>query len=337
MRRLMVIIVILVVSTAACQKNSAGNVDTYQGSGPTKIQPSKPYTLDLEKGPANLGQLKMNLNQLDAFHGRFVLEFEGQSQWSYRVETRSDGTNMEYQLNVEGLEGGQYLGDVRLVNSMGINLMNGPGTGNECVQFPDSFITEPLFLDPTNFIHLKEFSTPPEETGSDLLLNREAVRYATADTYHLGWRDVSVTFWLDPQTGAVLRYEFQAQGKDPLYLQGDGSLHGVFEVLEIGPQQIESFQDCVIEFPIPDDAAEIIRFPGLISFTTSFGPNRLDSYYTPVFEDAGWVREEPIIIDQTQAGRLEFNSQNRSAIINIAALNPDDLSQGYVIEIFLDE
>ena len=337
MRRLILLVAALVIFTAACQDNK-GTADTsYQGSGPTELGSPKSYKLALEKGPANLGQLKMNLNQLGPFHGQFVLEFEGQSQWVYQVDIRSDGTNIEYQLTLQGVESGQNLGDVRLVNSIGINYMSGAGTGDSCVQFPDSFETEPLFLGPTDFIHLKEFSSQPEESGSDAVLGRETIRYSTSATYHMGWQDVSVSFWLDSQTEAVLRYEFMAAGNDPLYQQGDGRVHGTFEVLEIGLQQIKAIPGCVIEFPLPEDAAGIIRFPGLLSYTTSLGPTRLDRFYSPLLETEGWVREDPQINAETRDGVLEFNAQGRSVIIHVAALNTEDFSEGFQIEIFLDE
>jgi hypothetical protein len=331
MRRLAWLLIVLLVGLAACQKDSGG------AEAGAVNNAAAVYALELEKSPANLGQLKMNLNQLGPFHGRFILSFDGQTQWAYQVDTRSDGSTIEYSLAVEGVSRNIDLGDIRLISTGGHNYMTGPGTGDVCVQFPDSFETEPLFLGPPEFIHLKEFINLPKESGSDPLLGRDAVRYTSSEGSHLGWKDVSVSFWMDTQTEAVLKYEFFAQGNDPLYYQGDGKLHGVFEVIEIGPQQIDGIPDCSINFPLPPDAAGLIHFPGLISYITAFDPASLDSFYTQALGPAGWVREEPQINPQTQDSVLEYSSQSGSILIRIAALTLQDGSQGYKVEIYLDE
>ncbi len=192
-------------------------------------------------------------------------------------------------------------------------------------------------MGPTEFIHLKEFSTLPEEAGNETILGMDVVHYTTSAPNHLGWQDVTVSFWVEPQSQAVLKYEFTAQGRDPLYGKGEGRFHGLFEVLEIGQQDINAVPDCVIEFPLPEDAENIIRFPGLLSFTTSLGPNRLNKFYLQVLEPRGWVSESPQVNPETRDGVLEFNQQDRSVVIKISALNPQNFSLGYVVEILMDE
>lgn len=334
MRKLIWLAIVLLFITSGCQRTSSGK-GTDSGSAGANVPTG--FRLNLVEAPANLGQLKMNLNQLGPFHARFVLEFEGQKPWVYQVDTRSDGTNIEYQLSVQGLDEKLDLGDVRLVNSFGHNFMSGSGTGDICFQFPDSFETETLFLGPTEFIHLSELSSLPEESGRETILGREATHYTSPPEFHRGWQDVSVAFWFDSQTEAVLKYEFFASGNDPLYYQGQGKLHGVFEVLEIGPQQIQAIPNCVIDFPIPDGAADLIRFPGLIAFNTTLHPAALDEFYTRALGRDGWAREEPQSNPQTQDQVFEYTSQNRSVIIHLVPLNLEDISQGFKVEIYLDE
>ncbi|MEJ2485326.1 MAG: hypothetical protein P8Y68_06290 [Anaerolineales bacterium] len=332
MQRLLWLIVILVVSITACQVNTQGS-----SSNSSEIDAAKPYKLDLDKAPANLGELKMNLNQLGPFHSRFTLEFEGQTDWVYQVDTRSDGANIEFQLVVNGVEGNLDLGDVQLVNTSGQNYMSGPATDEQCFQFPDTFETEPLFLGPTEFIHLAEFSTLPEETGTESILGRDAVHYTASPGSHLGWQDVSVSFWLDTQTQAVLKYEFSATGNDPLYLKGDGKIHGFFEVLEIGPQEIREIPNCVIDFPLPGEVEGLIRFPGMLAFTTTLRPAKLNKFYAQALEPEGWTQEKPQTNPQTQDKVFEYSSQNSSIIMHVVPLNLKDFSEGYQVEIYFDE
>lgn len=334
MRRLIWLIIVMAVSMSACQMKTDGIA---LGSGKSAGGNVNTYKLELVEDQANLAQLKMNLSQLGPMHARFVLKFEGSTSWIYQVDTRSDGTHNEYQLSVEGVEDNLDLGDVRLVNSFGHNFMSGPATGDVCFQFPDFFETEPLFLGPTEFIHLTELSSLPAESGRDSVLGRDAIQYSASTTSYKGWENVSVVFWIDAETEAVLKYEFSAEGNDPLYYKGDGKLQGLFEVMEIGPQQIAGIPNCVIDFPLPDDAEGLIRFPGLISFSTSMRPAKLDNFYTKALEPRGWTRGKPQTNPQTQDKVLEYTSQTGSIVIHLVPLNLQDFSEGYQVEIYFDE
>lgn len=337
MRRIFWLLIVLVGSLAACQaaESPNGAAAAPQETGP-KASPDT-YTLELAEAPANFGVLKMNLGQFGSIHARFVLRFEGDSQWMYQVNTRSDGTTTEYQLMIEGLSDSMDLGDVRLVNSQGRNILMGEATDGACIQFPDSFVTEPLFLGPTEFIHLKELEHLPEESGVESILGREATRYTAVPQPHLGWQDVSVSFWVDPQTNAVLKYEFFASGNDPLYYQGNGKIHGLFELLEIGPQEIAAAPDCVIEFPLPDDASELVRFPGLISFSTTMGEPELEGFFTSALGSRGWEAGEPQKNEQTKDVMLSYASQDEVIIIHLTPIQAEGLARGYQVEIYFND
>jgi hypothetical protein len=334
MRRIFWLMIVLMGSLAACRATEAPNgaAEVPQAASPKVSRDT--YTLELAEAPANFGDLKMNLDQLGAFHARFVLRFEGNSQWMYQVDTRSDGTNTEYQLIIEGLSDSMDLGDVRLVNSLGQNFMAGPATDGACIQFPDTFVTEPMFLGPTEFIHLKELSHLPGENGIEAILGRETTRYTAVPQPHMGWQDVSISFWLDTQTQSVLKYEFFASGNDPLYYQGDGTIHGLFELLEIGPQEIAAVPDCGIEFPLPGDVTGLIHFPGLISFTSGMGEVELEGFFTNALESRGWLPGEFSKNDQTKDVMLDYTSQEKAILIHLVPINVEDLAQGYQVEIY---
>lgn len=331
------LIIVLVVSLSACQANSTPDAPVGVPQDKGAADTPDIYSLDLAEAPANYGDLKMNLDQLGSFHARFTLTFTGPNQWTYQVDTRSDGTNTEYQLMIEGLNASMDLGDVRLVNSQGYNYMAGPATDGVCIQFPDSFSTEPLFLGPTEFIRLKELNPLPVESGTETILGRETTRYLAATQQHLGWQDVSTSFWLDSQTQSVLRYEFFASGNDPLYFQGNGNIHGLFEVLEIGPQQIEAVPDCGIDFPLPGDVADLVRFPGLVSFNTRMGVEQLEGFFNGALESRGWLPGQPQKNDQTKDVMLGYTAQGETIIIHLSPISLQDLAQGYLVEIYFDE
>ncbi len=337
MRRMQWLVVILVLSLSACQ---LGNGNTQQGNsavGGLDAPEFPVYNLNLSEEPANMGQLSMQLGQLGPFHGRFTLEFDGNSQWTYQVDMRSDGRRIEYSLHIEGVSENKNPGDVRLMHNGRTNYMTGAGTGDFCVRFPDTFITEPLFLGPEDFIHLDEFGNAPAESGSEQIAGIKATRYTASTDNHRGWLEVVVNYWEDPATQAVLKYDFIAWGNDPLYQQGNGRVHGLFEVLEIGPQEIGGVAGCAIDFPLPDDASGIIHLPGIIQFNSSMGPVEMDSFYTGELESLGWERQEPQINAQTQDGVLEYRKDNQTVSIDVEPLNLQNFDKGFSVKIFLEE
>ncbi|HAY83643.1 MAG TPA: hypothetical protein DCY42_01600, partial [Chloroflexi bacterium] len=72
MRRLIWLAIVLLFITSGCQLTSSGK-GADSGSAGANVPTG--FRLNLVEAPANLGQLKMNLNQLGPFHARFVLEF----------------------------------------------------------------------------------------------------------------------------------------------------------------------------------------------------------------------------------------------------------------------
>lgn len=337
MRKILLTISILLLAAMACQFGSAESNDGKAGSSQTGQNGFPAYQMAMKAEPANLGQLEMQLGQLGPFSGRFSLEFNGKENWTYQVDIRSDGSKIEYSLTIAGIDGDQNPGDVRLVNSEGNNFMRGPGTGDFCIRFPDSFETERLFFWPTDFVHLDAFASPPAEIGTNRVAGQNATRYHATEDSHLGWREINVDYWVDPDTGATLKYEFAAWGSDPLYGKGEGRIRGVFEVLEIGPQKVNPVEDCRLGFQVPMDAREIIRLPGIINFTSSLGPGRLDNFYKELLEPAGWTRAEPKINSATRNGVLEYSKNGRTVTIHVSAINTANFDEGFIIEIFLDE
>lgn len=336
MRRIKWLVLVLALMLSACQ---FGSDDAKRTTGGAQLgDPEFPvYELVLEAKPANMGNLEMQLGQLGPFHGRFLLEFDGKTSWTYQVDLRSQGQKIEYALSVQGVPSEKNPGNVRLVHSAGENYMSGAGTGDFCVRFPDSFVTEKLFLAPEDFIHLDEFANAPVQGDTDKVAGIDAVQYTASTDDHRGWLEVVVNYWVDPATGATLKYDFVAWGNDPLYQQGDGRIHGTFEVLEIGPQQIDDVAGCAIDFPMPDNASEIIRLPGILQYQTPFKPDRLDTFYTNQLGAQGWERLEPQINEATQDGVLEYQKDGQGVSIDVEPFNTQNLDEGFVVRVYLDE
>ena len=323
MRRFKIVVFLFFLFVAACK------------TIPEEIATPEPVDVLSEVGPADLGSLDMSLESLGEFHASFTLEFSGDSDWVYRVDTRVGGEQIEYSLQIEGVDGAQNPGDVRLVNSNGINQMNGEGTDNACVQFPDEFETEVLFLSPTDLIDLENFSKELESEGEDTVAGRAALIYLGDKFRFEGWMVVRITVWIDQETEAILQIEFSARGQDPLFGTGGGGITGRFVVEEIGPQTIDPVEGCEIDIPLPEDAYDFYIFPGLIAFKTSLGPVKLDRFYQSKLLSEGWRWQKPTISNDRNA-LLTFFSDTRDLEIQVEPLS-DDFSEGYQVRVFIED
>ncbi len=346
MQRLKIVILFLFLFVPACSTASTStttsnpsttttSTTTTSTSIETAIVTPKPVNIGAEVGPVDLGSLDMSLVTLGEFHASFTLVFRGNSKWVYRVDTRSGGEQIEYSLHIEGVDGAQNPGDVRLVNSNGINQMNGPGTDNACVQFSDDFETKVLFLSPDDLIDLENFSEELEPEGEDTVAGRAAFTYLGDKFRFEGWGDVHIAVWIDQETDAVLQIKFNAKGQDPMFGAGGGEFTGLFVVEEIGFQDIEPIEGCEIDVPLPNDAYDVLIFPGLIAFKTSLGPVKLDYFYQVELLSVGWRWEKPTISNDRNA-LLTFFSDTRDLNIHVNPLS-DDFSEGYQVEVFIED
>lgn len=325
MRKMWLPIGALLLAALACGTN--GNV-----SGITGAQ-EPVFEGNFDSRPAELGALAMSLEELGPFHARFLLTFKGDDDYTYQVDTRYDGSQVEYSLEIDGVDPVKNPGDVRLVNREGWNQMRGAGTDRVCVQFPDDFESRPLFITPLDLIDTKNFSDKWEDGGESQVAGLTAASLAAEQDEYAGWENVEVTYAKDEDTGAILNFEFKAKGPDPLFGGGEGKVEGLFEVLEVGPQEIAPIVGCEIAIPMPDDAIVILNLPGLVVFETSLGPVKLDNFYKVELVANGWGREEPVTGDDRESMLGYFTDESRIDI-HLEAINPDDFSEGYTVEVF---
>jgi hypothetical protein len=296
------------------------------GASPTQDAPA----FSEEDSP--LSELYLQLESLGAFAAAFRIEFEGRYRWLYQLDTRSDGEALEYLLHIEGVSTARNPGDVRLVNAAGVNRMRGPGTDGQCVQFPDSIDMGFSFLTPDDLIDIDSISEVSTAGESVPIAARSATPYEVSQDTLAEWSNVEVVYWLDNESGAILRLSLQAQGPDPLFDAGQGTITAEFLVSEIGAQVIEPVPGCEIEIPVPDDIGQVIRLPGLISFESPSTIDALGEFFHQALLDEGW--ERVTLPQTTQAGSTVLSYVNETQTLDIKL---DPTENGAAVEIFLAE
>jgi hypothetical protein len=218
-----------------------------------------------------------------------VLRFQGTYSWTYRLETRTDGRKMAYDLHIEGVEPPQNPGDVRVVIDGDVARMRGPATEDACVQFPSDFDLQRSFLSPDELLPPHQVEDALHVSGDDVIAGRTSTHFTLRQPEIAGWQDVEVDVWKDDATGVVLRYDLRLMGSDPLFDAGQGVLVGQLVVVEIGPQVIEPIAGCEIPLPLPPDATQLVSMPGLISFESASTAEQMVTFYQNALPEEGWA------------------------------------------------
>lgn len=309
MRRLIVLLLLLAV---AC--SSAPSPGPSSSPSPTaEIRPS--YT-------------GLHPEALGSYQATFDLIFEGAIMWRYHLETRTDGRAVEYGLHLDGLDASRNPGDVRLVAQDAINRMRGPGTDDECVQFPSELDLGPIFLTPDSLFAPDQLSEPLVAVQPETIAGTETIHYTLRQASLGKWRDLIIGLWRNESTGATLRYDLRATGADPLFEAGEGVLTGRFLVNEVGTQTIEPISGCEINLPLPNGATHLVRLPGLISFDSATAAAETAAFYQAELAKTGWepVAEpqasgDAVVLSYRQgAQRLDINIEAKAGGVHVELL-----------------
>jgi hypothetical protein len=209
--------------------------------------------------------------------------------WVYRLDTRTDNGVVEYALHLDGVGDAANPGDVRVVIEDERVRMRGPATDHECVQFPADLDLGLAFLSPDDIADPERLARSMEPVSAETIAGSKTMHYAVRSASVDGWRDMELDVWLDVYSGAVLRHDLRANGRDTFFGAGEGALSGQFLVQEIGPQAIQPIEGCEIDLPLPGDAARIAKLPGgLIVFDSLASPSELAEFYQDELPEDGW-------------------------------------------------
>jgi hypothetical protein len=230
----------------------------------------------------------LQLEAFGAYHARFTMSFEGESEWWYQVNLASDGESKEYSLSLEGLPPSADPGDVRVIETNGVYTLRGEATEGSCWRFPASehFQSEPLT--PDDIIKPGWISPELTDKGLEKNLGRSTNLYTFDDRLGSEFSRAEISIWIDRVTGGVLRYSFQLKGTDPLFNFGAGTLSGDFTVLDLEADPIEPIEGCESELPLPEDASELSLLSDFVGYRTGLSPEDLTNFLVPSLRQLGW-------------------------------------------------
>jgi hypothetical protein len=243
-------------------------------------------------GPAAPTFTALNRDVLKSYASTFEVQFEGPTSWTYQLKTRKSAALREVSLHIEGIDKAKNPGDVRLVTDGTTSWMIGPGTDNECVQFPNNQGMDPTLLYPEMLVSQAELASLFKYIGEEQVANTTSLHFAGKAPTVSGWSDAQVDAWQDKSSRALLKFSMQAGGKDKFFGTGDGRLKATYEASGLGAA-IEPVKGCEISVPLPDSAALFVRLPGMASFDSTASVEEIAAFYLTQLPAQGWAEKAP--------------------------------------------
>ncbi len=274
----------------------------------------------------------MGLEMLPGYAASFTAGFVGQAAaWTYQLDLAADGTGGTLRsLRLEGVDSAIDLGDVTLTLLGNTQYLTGPGVGDAgCLIAPAGVGLGASFPLPDDFIAPEVIGPALREAGSETVAGLAGTRYTAAGT--LGeFSDVDAEIVIAEESGAVLRYDFSGQVAERRFADGEvGQLTWHFEVTSVAPVGLAVPAECAIAYPIPEDATDLVRLPGLILFESPRGREEVVAYYQDTLAAQGWeVFAQPVTENETTL--LSYAQGGEIINISIAATETGSSAQLFV-------
>ena len=255
----------------------------------------------------------INLSHLSDYQSSYEVAFEGDYAWKYSLVAIHKAGITERNLHIEGVEGSQNPGDVRLVSNGETSWMTGPGVEGECVMFPDDFDLDYSFLSPDDIF-------PPKSIAPLLVFVSEEQKDGTlvqnflgSTAEHEGWRNLIIEMSLVKGEGYPILYKISAEGSDPIFDAGTGKINSTFFISADPNYEIYPITGCEIPISLPEGASQIVRFPGLYSFEVSEPPENVVNFYQDYLAAHGWEEIQPLI--ETDTGLQMSYTKGKSILV----------------------
>ncbi len=251
------------------------------GGSTQNASPGKPAFTDL------------NRDTYSSYSSKFEVRFDGPQPWRYELQTRRSPALREFNLHMEGFDRAANPGDVRIVTDGKTSWMIGPGTDEQCVQFPNNQGMDPTLLFPDMLVPNKNLAALLAYQGEESIGGIAALHYSGSAPAVGDWKDAQIDIWQDKAGRGLLRFTMQASGADPFFGKGAGKLTAQYEASALDVAEIAPVQGCEISVPLPDSAAMFVRLPGLASFESPAGLEEMRKFYQTRLAQGNWSEKEP--------------------------------------------
>jgi hypothetical protein len=238
----------------------------------------------------------IGLNELDSYSMAINVSFTG----------NHDGQSLEYnqsfhqQLNREGKSQFTYSnpingsGEIETIISGNIGDANYWKQGNEACKVTWGELAEGYT--PYNPVELLPALLAVEEAGFEEI-NGIQTRHYTFDAKALGYPTTSIVegdVWLAQDGGYVMKLMMLIQDSSGYFGEGiDGEQEIRYELTDVNgnlsPQLPEGCLPVLMDFPALEDAVDIERLPGTLTYTSPASISTIQEYYDQTLPGLGWT------------------------------------------------
>lgn len=253
-----------------------------------------PSTAAVQTGSADFTYVALNRDLYNRYLAKLEVVFNGTNSWKYQLQTRKSSPMREYALHIEGIDKSANPGDVRILTDGATSWMIGPGTEDECIQYPNDIGMDPTLLYPETLISEQSLVRVLTYVGEESVAGISSRHFSGSAPSIGDWKDVQVDVWQDKASQGLLRFTMQATGEDPFFGKGVGQLTAQYEASALDVVAIPPVEGCEIGVPLPEQLDRYVRLPGMASFESASSLEEMYQYYQNALAQAGWTEKEPL-------------------------------------------
>ncbi len=234
-----------------------------------------------------------NRDGAESYSAEFQMQFNGAKNWSYLLNTRKSTALREISLHLEGLQGAQNPGDIRMVTDDATTWMTGAGTDQQCVQFPNGQGMDPTYIYPETLVSLKDLGSALKLVGEEQLAGVTTLHFHAKGAATGPWKDAIIDLWQEKGSGMLRQFTMTATGADPFFAAGSGKLTAGYITGPLGTAPIEPVAGCEISVPLPEKISMFVRLPGMASFESKGSIAELVKFFQKSMPNQKWVEKDP--------------------------------------------
>jgi hypothetical protein len=228
-----------------------------------------------------------------SYSSEFRMQFSGQKSWTYLLKTHKTPAQREISLHIEGLEGAQNPGDVRQVTDNVTTWMIGPGTDQQCVQFPNGKGMDPTYLYPESLVSLKDLGNALSLVGETKLEGVALQHFYVTGAATGPWKDAIIDLVQEKDSGMLRQFKMTAMGQDPFFSAGLGKMSATYTAGPPDSTAIQSVEGCETGLTLPEPISMYVRLPGMASFESKSSVADLVQFFQTTLPGQNWVEKEP--------------------------------------------
>lgn len=297
-------------ATPAPGSTDAGPVATAGPGGPNASPGTAEIEWDYGPGTLDFPAPASGLAHLESYKSTLIVSFSGTeagqpSQWSNTYEMLATGDGAERQLTLatagdagEGSATPMYRAELNGVAYE--RRAEATCTAGE-IYGPDSLA---LRWEPAGFL---TGVTGAVEVGGEEVNGVAATQY-TFDERAFGSlppSDSTGEMWVATDGAYIVRYLLSTAGTAEYFGEGsEGTLTFDYQLTEINvAPAIEPPADCpedAVDAPLMPDAADVVRVPGLLIYTTATTPEQVAAFYQQEMPALGWESTADPTVSETE-------------------------------------